>query len=563
MNKKSRIRMAAWQTLLSLVTICCSPVMAQSVEQVERGGVDRPKLPEYQQPEAPGFVLPPLAPMQEQGKPSEGASVMVRGITLEGYSPEFADDLRQIVSAYEHRVLSSDDLQRLRHELTLYYVERGYINSGAVLPDQEVTDGTVAIRIIEGRLNQIEVSGNVRLKPGYISQRIELGAVPPLNVNELQQRLQLLQQGGLIERVNAELLPGVVLGESALKVAVKEALPYQIVASFSNHRSPSVGAYRPELYGVHHNVSGRGDTAEGRYGFSSGLDDYLLGYALPLNARDTTLSLRYSKSDSSVVEEPFANLDIQSQTITKSIGLSHPLRKTLAETLALDLTYERRASNTSLLGVPFSFSAGIPDGKSEEDVWRFSQSWLSRSPDQVVALRSTISSGSTNALPRSGNIGPEKHFLTWLGQFQWARRMANHTQLIARLDVQATGNALLPMDKFGLGGANSVRGYRENQLLRDKGYVASVEYRIPVLADENGVSQWQIAPFVDYGRGWNADGSIAIPDSISSGGVGLLWNQDRRVQAQLYVARAFRKVDNAGHDLQDSGIHFLISYQFL
>lgn len=535
--------------------------MAEGVEQLERGGVSRPKLPEYRQPAIPGFVLPPLAPLQEPDKLSSGARVMVRSIRLEGHSAVFEAGLRQIVSAYEGRVLSSDDLQQLRHQLTLYYVNRGYINSGAVLPDQEVKDGEVAIRIIEGRLNQIEVSGNERLKSDYISSRIELGATPPLNVNALQQRLQLLQQGGLVERVNAELLPGVALGESVIKVAVQEAQPYQIIAAFSNHRSPSVGAYRPELYGVHRNVSGRGDTIEARYGFTKGLDDYLLGYALPFNAYDTTLSLRYSRSDSLVVEEPFANLDIQSQTVTESIGLSHPLWQSLAGTFALGLIYEHRSSDTYLLGVPFSFSAGIPDGKSAEDVWRFSQDWLSRGPDQVVALRSTFSSGSTNALPRVGDTGPERRFLTWLGQFQWARRLANHDQLLLRLDMQATADALLPMDKFGLGGANSVRGYRENQLLRDKGYVASLEYRTPVFADENGVSRWQLAPFLDYGRGWNADGSAAVPDSISSGGVGLLWNPDRRMQAQLYAARAFRKVDNPGHDLQDSGIHFHISYQ--
>lgn len=547
-------------------TLCVSAAWsglaaAEGVEQVERGGVTRPKLPEFQQPATPQFVLPPLAPVTDPDRLSAGARVMVRKITLEGHSAAFDGDLRRIASGFENRVLSSEDLQQLRHQLTLYYVNQGYINSGAVLPDQEVKDGTVTLQIVEGRLNQIEISGNERLDSDYIANRLRLGGPPPLNVNDLQQRLQLLQQGGLVERVNAELQPGLQPGESALKVAVQEAQPYQLIASFSNHRSPSVGAFRPELYGVHRNLSGRGDTLEARYGVTKGLDDYMLGYALPLTARDTTLSLRYSRSDSQVVEAPFTDLDIESKTVTASAGISHPLWQTLSGALTLGLTYEHRTSDTYLLGEPFSFSAGIPDGRSAEHVWRFSQDWLTRGPDQVVALRSTFSSGSTNALPKAGENGPEQNFLAWLGQFQWARRLANQSQLLFRLDAQFTRDALLPIDKFGLGGASSVRGYRENQLLRDKGYVASLEYRIPVFAGEDGAAQWQIAPFVDYGRGWNADSSAAVPDSISSAGVGLLWNPDRRTQAQVYAAKAFRKIDNPGHDLQDSGIHFHLSYQ--
>lgn len=560
MNKPSRSARLAWQ-MLCMNLACCGPVLAEGVEQVERGGVSRPLLPDYRQPATPSFVLPPLSPIPQQGPPSSGLRVMVRAIRLEGHSAAFDADLRQIASAYENRVLGSDDLQQLRHKLSLYYIERGYINSGALLSDQEIKDGVVTLRIVEGKLRRISISGQQRLRPEYISSRIELGAQPPLNIGELQQRLQLLQQGGLVERINAELLPGIQPGEGDLKVAVQEARPYQLSASFSNHRSPSVGAYRPEIHGIHRNLSGRGDTLEGRYGFSKGLDDYLLGYELPLNARDTALSLRYSRSDSLVVEAPFENLDITSQTVTASIGVSQPLWRTLSDTFTLGLNYEYRTSDTWLLGVPFSFSSGIADGKSAEHVWRFSQDWVSRGPEQVLAFRSTFNLGSNNALPRESDIGPERNFLTWLGQFQWAKRMADHAQALFRLDAQLSRDALLPMDKLGLGGAASVRGYRENQLLRDRGYVASLEYRMPVFAGETRESHWQLAPFVDYGRGWNADGSAATPASIASVGLGLLWNPDERTQAQLYVAKALRNVQNPGHDLQDAGIHFYIGRQ--
>ena len=52
------------------------------------------------------------------------------------------------------------------------YVERGYLNSGAVIPDQRVEDGVVRIQIIEGRLSEVEVTGDTHLSAGYVQDRL-------------------------------------------------------------------------------------------------------------------------------------------------------------------------------------------------------------------------------------------------------------------------------------------------------------------------------------------------------------------------------------------------------
>jgi hemolysin activation/secretion protein len=539
----------------------CSTLAVEDHERIERGGVERPALPSFQKREQPALATPPLPQAMEQDGKKTSLAVKVTKIRLEGHSPRFEADLRKLVEVYETRVLSSEDLQVLRQQLTLYYVNQGYINSGAILPDQKIDNGEVLIQIVEGSLSQIELSGNQRLRAHYLTERIALDTATPLNVNALQQRLELLRQSGLIARINAELSPGLDAGTSHLKLAVQEAQAFDFYLSLSNHRSPSVGAYYPEIVGIHRNLSGRGDRLEARYGFSEGLNDYLLGYELPLNAHDTTLSVRFSRSNSFVVEAPFRDLKIKSDTTSRSLGLNHPLWQDLAGALKLGLLYEQRESDTYLLGVPFSFSAGIPDGNASEDVWRFSQEWTQRSQNQASALRSTFSSGKTNTLVLPDVFEPNRNFLVWLGQFQWARRMENHSQWIFRLDTQLTQDALLPMDKFGLGGANSVRGYRENQLLRDKGYVASLEYRIPLFTNESGETPWQFALFTDVGQGWNATGETLGADTLSSVGAGILWSPNARFSGQLYLAHGFQNVENPSHDPQDSGVHFRFSYK--
>jgi len=87
-----------------------------------------------------------------------------------------------------------------------------------------------------------------------------------LNINELQERLQLLHQNPLFKRINAELGPGVKLGEAMLKVEVTEERPYEFGFRINNHRSPSVGAYRGELEAQHRNLLGFTDRIYLRYG---------------------------------------------------------------------------------------------------------------------------------------------------------------------------------------------------------------------------------------------------------------------------------------------------------
>ncbi|MBI4330317.1 MAG: hypothetical protein HY673_03435 [Chloroflexi bacterium] len=50
---------------------------------------------------------------------------------------------------YVNRELTSEDLEALLLALTFHYVNRGYINSGAIIPDQTVSDGLIALHIID------------------------------------------------------------------------------------------------------------------------------------------------------------------------------------------------------------------------------------------------------------------------------------------------------------------------------------------------------------------------------------------------------------------------------
>ena len=60
----------------------------------------------------------------------------------------------KVTAPYKNRTLATEDLERLRLALTLLYINKGYLTSGAIIPDQDVQAGVVAVHIIEGHAHQ-------------------------------------------------------------------------------------------------------------------------------------------------------------------------------------------------------------------------------------------------------------------------------------------------------------------------------------------------------------------------------------------------------------------------
>lgn len=550
----------------------CNPgheARSQEPAHIERPGDQRPELPDFEQKKTPDPIgRPPLpAVPRSESDITSAPRVFVKGYLFEG-NTVFSDImLQRIAEPYTNRQVTFEELQELRHRLTLKYVDEGFINSGAVLPDQKIENGMVTFRMIEGRLSEIEITNTRHLWPSYVSKRLSLGAEPPLNINRLQERVQLIHQNPLIRRINAELSPGLRLGEAVLKARVEEAPPFSIQIEFANDRSPSVGGERGEITLAHRNLIGFGDHFSFSYGYAEGLNDLSVFYRIPLTSRDTSLKLSYDRSDSAVVIEPFDAIDIDSESESFLVGLSRPFYKKPGRELLLSLIGERRHSETYLFGTPYSFSPGAQNGESDVTVLRFSQDWVSQGQMEVMALRSVFSLGMSAMGSTKNDTEPDSRFFTWLGQFQYARRFEQvwNSQLIFRTDVQLSNDPLLSMEKFAVGGATSVRGYRENQLVRDNGLVASLEVRIPVyrvplplLSPTSEDGQVQFAIFTDYGWAENTDSPTPDPRTISSAGLGLRWDISRKIHAQFYWGFPFRDVENPGKDIQDNGVHFRI-----
>jgi hemolysin activation/secretion protein len=502
---------------------------------------------------------------------------LVQKIELRGNTLLEETDVQKIISQYEQRRLTTRDLQLLRERLTRAYIDRGYISSGVIIPDQPLAGGSIYLKAVEGELNTIVVTRDKRLRSRYVNDLIGGRTRGKLNISQLQTAIQLLQQDPRIQRVAAELVPGDGSGESELRVSVTEAPAWFADLSFDNYRAESVGAERFTFSVGHLNMSGRGDELALSVGESRGSTNVSFNYRLPVTHRQLMLGLVYDLSDASVLEAPFNTLDVESKTEIIGVNLTWPIYRELAEELSLTALLETRESETKLLGRSFSLSPGALDGVSKVAVAGLRLDWLKRSEQQVLALRLTRRQGfdALDATDTADNpfatIDADGDFVSWLAQAQYILRLTPGSRINLGVTAQLARDPLLSVEKFAIGGAQTVRGVRENFMVRDNGVVVNLS--VPVSA-----GRFTIAPFVDYGVSWDdvdtAGTSVNRDTSeknyIASAGLSLVCTFFETLVMDVSWADVISDNFSEGEDpresisdkgLQDYGWHFRFSYK--
>lgn len=550
------------------------PLTGPPMDGLHSPAQERLPLPAYRP--VPPSEPPPSSEEQQPPPHSARARIVVRHIQLCGNTVFSSSDLAPLTAPFEGREVTPQELETLRRKLTLFYVDHGYVNSGAIIPDQQVgPEGVVTIRIVEGRLTRVEISGQHRLRDEYILGRLQRGLDGPLDMNRLGQNILALDDGPLLRGIKARLRPGSKPGEGVLLTEVEEKDPWRLLFQVANDRSPSIGSERLEADIAHLNLSGWGDTLEVRGSLAEGGEDLEASYSRPLNANDTTLRCWLTRSDSDLVEKPFSNLGISATAETLGLSLIHPTRRTQDQEWSTAITLEHRHGKTFLFDEPFPLFLGSDaQGSATLTVFRLAENFTLRQPNRVVVVRQLCSFG-VDALGASTGPEVEPNFLTSLTQVQWAERLGkNGVQLLAKADLQLAPEPLLYLEEYAIGGDATVRGYRENLLLGENGALASLELRLPLgrlplwtASREKEEGLVQLAPFADWGRVWTKrnDPVESSEKSLASVGLGLRWDPSPTLHAQVYAALPLNHecVAPNGHELQDAGIHFRLVYQAL
>lgn len=213
-----------------------------------------------------------LAPVTAQPAPGQVATnapaFEVRRYAVEGntlLSPAVID---KVLHDYTGPAIDLDKIRQGLTELQLAYRGRGYPTVSVTLPQQQLTNGVVKVRVVEGRLADIQVVGN-----NHFSSNNVLAALPSLRTNVVLNS-QIFQRD--LDEANANrdrqiypvIGPGPEPGTTALTLKVKDRLPLHARFDFNNQSTPGTPALRMNYAMQYNNLWQREHQAGFQYNFS-------------------------------------------------------------------------------------------------------------------------------------------------------------------------------------------------------------------------------------------------------------------------------------------------------
>lgn len=434
-----------------------------------------------------------------------------------------AKDFEFILGKYRGKELGLRDLNKIADEITGFYRGKGYITSLAYVPAQEMTAGTVEFSVVEGRV------GDIIFEEGkYYSQKtikrkflIEKGEI--LDYKKLQKNIKRINKHPG-RTVKAVLMPGKEEGTSDILLEIEEEekpLSFTL-AEYNNRGTRQTGKDRLGVGFVHNNLLGWDDilSAKVRVGKDTDVFAASADYNFPITRYGTRLGFSgvYSQAD---IGGQFKILEPEGRARVFGGYLTHPLfDKDFLNPVALNL------SSNITLGLDIvdveNRILGRATSHDELTVAKAGITFDQRDSFGRTLFSNEVRVGIPNFLgsmakndKMASRLDAGGEFTKYVGSLSRITRLPLSSLLITSVRGQYTDNPLVNSEQLSFGGADSIRGFLENEYLADYGWMSTVELRtpafifpgilkVPMWGEEKRISlkdAVQFVYFIDFGKG--------------------------------------------------------------
>ena len=286
--------------------------------------------------------------------PGAGPRFIVKKIEVTGNTLIDDATLAPILEVGDGMEVTLGILHLIAQEITSLYGLQGYILTRTYVPEQEIENGVVTLQVVEGKLGNIEVTGNEKFKSEDIVARLQpLQNNPALKESTLEKYLLGLNAiQGL--KVKALLKPGEVFGTSDLTLEAEESRTYHIAFDADNFGSRFTGEQRYGLTADAGSLLVLGDRLSVR-GVTSNEDQIYFSpsYSIPIGPHGTTATLSYTFTDFNLGGNLVA-LNAGGKANIFTGELSHTVARTRSSEFHLSLGGEIRDFENELAGATSS-----------------------------------------------------------------------------------------------------------------------------------------------------------------------------------------------------------------
>ena len=433
---------------------------------------------------------------------------VINSISISGNKLIPTEELRGLMATKPNSQLNSNQLRSDLEAMGKHYQEKGYWAS--VEPSLS-EDGELALHLVEWTVADVKISGNEKTKPQVVWRAIQTKPGDYINVNKINEDRRKIYLLGAFENVEATVEPVQGRYEYVINYVLTERKTG--IANLSLVYSSADGLMGYIELGDQ-NFLGNAQTVNIKAEFAKGKSNYELGFYEPWVGKTGKTSLGFnvfSKSsekkftpESEGEEQPDPIQYSESRTggnVTVGRTLSLNTRAFLkfkmdnAVTRALDPDEQ---DNIPTGGITRSLTVSAVND-TRDDLW---------SPTSGHRLTGSVEYAG-------GMLGGDHSFTKVEGEGSAYFQVRDGHVLAGRISSGFGISTLPEQERFRLGGAETVRGYKYGDLEGDRMALANAEYRFRIAKGLQGVV------FCDAGRAWNAQDSFTLDGAKVGYGVGV------------------------------------------
>lgn len=426
-------------------------------------------------------------------------------------------------------------INALNREVVAFFKKKGRPVVDVIVPEQDITNGTLRLIVLQARLGEVTVQGNRYFSSEMLTAKLSLAEGDILDSEQVLEDLNWLNQNPF-RRVGLVYKRGAEVGETDIVVQVEDRRPVRFYAGYEDSGTDATGNNR-WIAGVNWgNAFGLDHQMNYQFTMADDLNDFYAhsgSYVIPLSWRHTlTFYAAYANSSAEVVA---GLLNADGESYSTGFRYAIPLRSTGHLTHEAFFGYDYKFSQNALI------FGGITQPADKTEVSQFNAGYAASLRDALggTSLTTTVFYSPGKMTPRNtdsdfNSVSADSSADYYYGRATLERltRMPADFSLVASVTGQVSSSNLLVSEQLGAGGYATVRGYDERVANAEQGLLSRVELRTPALSLREMFNitipsdQLQFLGFWDYASLYRQDTPTGLPASytLSSVGVGVRYS---------------------------------------
>ncbi|WP_230955266.1 ShlB/FhaC/HecB family hemolysin secretion/activation protein [Burkholderia vietnamiensis] len=428
---------------------------------------------------------------------------------------------REWLEHYTGQCIGKHALDVLVKALSQDILSRGYITTRVLLPEQDLSSGTLKVSLIPGVIRHVRFADEKlrgTWKTAFPTRDGEL-----LNLRDLEQGLEQMKRVQS-QDVSMQIVPGDVPGESDVVLDVKRGKPWTVVASIDNSGTRATGKLQGNLSIGIDNPLGLNDIFNVGVSQDLELGDKRLGshgwngfYSIPWGYWTATLSA-YTNTYYQQIAGVNQTFVASGNSKTIDLKLARVLTRSQNDVFGGYVRLSRRFGQSFIEDTEISQqrrnNTFIEFGLTDRHYFDGAQF------DGTLAYRQGVGGlGAQDDILAAGG-GPTYRFKMAVLDANLSVPFALAKQpfrYVTSIHGQYTGNSLYYIDDLTIGSRYTVRGFDgETMLAAARGFYWRNELQVPI-----GQTGQAIYAGLDYGRGWGPQPVALVGTQLAGAVIGV------------------------------------------